>query len=122
LGRSPKDVQNVPNNKKFRGKISGELEAHYRAKGRSNTSKTKKYPTTQNEIDEIIKNALSGIRFCALPIYNARLRSAGEATSMLYSWGEIKSQKNRNRATIFILIKQLIHSKKVTLNSPSSPV
>jgi hypothetical protein len=54
-----------------------------------------KFPTTQDEIDDILSKELSGIRFSSKPTYNSRIRSPGKTTISISSLGsrQIKSME-----------------------------
>ena len=45
---------------------------------------------SQDRIDSILENELSGVSFSAKPIYNSRIASPGKTTIGFFSWGEYK--------------------------------
>ena len=54
-----------------------------------------KFPTTQDEIDNILSKELSGIRFSSKPTYNSRIKSPGKTTISISPLGfrKIKSME-----------------------------
>lgn len=78
--------------------------------------KAKRFPVTQNQIDDIIKNELSDFEIIKHPVYNARLRSQGKTTAELYPWGEVKKIVKieigpQSKETKECLIDTIIHEQ-----------
>lgn len=49
-----------------------------------------KYPTSNEEIQSILKNELSDFEMSIIPVYNGKIASAGKTTIEFYPWGEFK--------------------------------
>lgn len=52
-----------------------------------------KYPTSDEEIQSVIENELSGVRFSADIKYNPRIKTAGKTQLEYYAWGQFKGVK-----------------------------
>ncbi len=94
-----------------------------------------KYSTSNEEIDRILTNELSGVSFSVHPVYNSRIASAGKTIGMQMPTGKIhiksieigKQYKNSKEALIDTLIHEELEatgsSKKFSkLNSASDDV
>jgi hypothetical protein len=57
-----------------------------------NTSK--RYPVTQEQIDDVLNNELKDYSFPVKPVYNPRIRSNGRTIADIYPWGQLKSIKS----------------------------
>ena len=86
-----------------------------------------KYPTSNNEIDKILENELSGVKFSAHPVYNGRIASAGKTVGTIKSSGKItiKSMEigKQYRNTKEALIDTIIHEEleaRIMLRSRNS--
>lgn len=85
----------------------------------------KRYPVTQSQIDDIIKNELSDFEIIMHPEYNPRLRSPGKTTAQMYPWGEVKQIKKieigpQSKGTKECLLDTIIHEEleaKILLES-----
>lgn len=74
------------------------------------------YPVTQKQIDDLLSGELSNLRFRAHPQYNARIRTPGKTTFLVYSWGEVKGVKKieigkQYRDTEESLIDTILHEE-----------
>ena len=49
-----------------------------------------KYPTSDEEIQSILKNELADFEMSIIPVYNGRIASAGKTTIEFYPWGDFK--------------------------------
>lgn len=86
-----------------------------------------KYPTSNNEIDKILENELSGVKFSAHPVYNGRIASAGKTVGTIKPSGKItiKSMEigKQYRNTKEALIDTIIHEEleaRIMLRSRNS--
>ena len=75
-----------------------------------------RYETSDKQIENILNNKLSRIKFPAKPIYNSRIRDNGKTIATLYPWGEVKNIKSiyigkQDKATEEFLIDTLLHEK-----------
>ncbi len=74
-----------------------------------------KYPTSDEEINSIIHNELSGINFSASPVYNSRIGSAGKTTANISPSGRIRIKSieigKQYRNTKEALIDTIIHEE-----------
>ncbi len=73
---------------------------HYQNDPKSGTIITREkfkkgvHPVKQSDIDDVMLNELSGIKFSAKPVYDSRIGTPGITSFELYSWGEIKGVKS----------------------------
>jgi len=49
-----------------------------------------RYPVTQEQIDDILKNELRSLEFPVWPVYNSRIRANGITKGEVYPWGQLK--------------------------------
>ena len=54
---------------------------------------SKRFPVSQELIDDILNNELKDFRFPIKPVYNPRIRDNGKVVGELYSWGGFKRIK-----------------------------
>lgn len=74
------------------------------------------YPVTQEQIDGLLSGKLSNLQLRTRPQYNARIRTPGKTTFLVYSWGEVKSVKKTEigkqyRDTEESLIDTILHEE-----------
>lgn len=106
-------------------KINAQKRANY---ARNKARQGKKYPVTQEQIDDIISNELNGFEIIKHPTYNGRLRDQGKTTAELYPWGEVKQIKKieigpQSKDTKECLIDSIVHEEleaKIMLESGKS--
>ena len=74
-----------------------------------------KYPTSDEEINSIIHNELSGIKFSVSPVYNSRIGSAGKTKAAVSPSGRIRIKSieigKQYRNTKEALIDTIIHEE-----------
>ncbi|MEA5016470.1 MAG: hypothetical protein VB099_18090 [Candidatus Limiplasma sp.] len=59
-------------------------------KGKLSDRKPIRYPVTQEQIDEIVKNDLSKYPFPVQPVYNPQIRANGITRATIQPWGQAK--------------------------------
>ena len=55
---------------------------------------SKRYPITQEQIDEILANELKNYAFPVKPLYNSRIKDNGRTIAEMYKWGQLKRIKS----------------------------
>ena len=83
---------------------------------RDKSNSKSRYEVSPNELNNIINNELSNIKFPITPTYNSRIRDNGKTIAALYPWGEVKEIKNiyigkQDKETKEFLIDTLLHEK-----------
>jgi len=55
---------------------------------------SKRYPVTQEQIDDILDNELKNYVFPVKPLYNSRIKDNGRTIAEMYKWGQLKRIKS----------------------------
>ncbi len=83
---------------------------------RDKKQNSNRYEISDKQIESIMNNELSSIKFPVKPIYNSRIRDNGKTIATVYSWGEVKEIKviyigKQDKDTKEFLIDTLLHEK-----------
>jgi hypothetical protein len=73
-----------------------------------------RYPVTQEQIDDVLKNELKNFEFPVKPIYNPRIKDNGRTIGEIYKWGQLKQIKSieigkQDNQSRHFLIDTLLH-------------